>query len=248
MFERHPVAVVLIGWAILLLGTSGAALATLAVRIARTGELHLSFLVFNLFLAWIPVLFALAVFATARSRAPGWVLLGVSAPWLVFLPNAPYLWTDLIHLAGHPRPLFVTDLVVILSFATAGLAVGYASLSLVHAAFERRFGPRVAWSMVAFVLPVTSVGISIGRVLRWNSWEAATRLDELIALVAMRLSDPTGNPGLVAVCTLMTACLAVSYALVFALTRAVLQRGAHLAQVRDTSPIRSHRIHPPRGL
>ncbi|UQE76924.1 DUF1361 domain-containing protein [Gordonia sp. PP30] len=52
------------------------------------------FLIWNLFLAWIPLAFALA-FAVVRRRI--W-LLPLGLLWLAFLPNAPYLITDLVHL------------------------------------------------------------------------------------------------------------------------------------------------------
>ena len=58
--------------------------------------------------------------------------------------------------------------------------------------------------MVAAVLPLTSLGVYIGRVLRWNSWEAVARLDDFAGLAAGRLSDPLGSPALIAACVLMT--------------------------------------------
>ena len=82
--------------------------------------------------------------------------------WLALLPNAPYLWTDLIHLSDHGRRLFVTDFVVICSFATAGLLAGYASLYLVHSVFQRAFGAVAGWVLVAAVLPLVSFGCISG--------------------------------------------------------------------------------------
>ena len=63
------------------------------------------FLVWNLFLAWIPVYFA-GGFAVVRRRR--W-LLPLGLGWLTFLPNSPYLVTDLVHLGEGvellaPRP------------------------------------------------------------------------------------------------------------------------------------------------
>ena len=55
------------------------------------------FLVWNLTLAWVPLLLALG-FAAAR-RPWAQALLGIT--WLVFLPNAPYLVTDLVHIEGR---------------------------------------------------------------------------------------------------------------------------------------------------
>jgi uncharacterized membrane protein len=221
VFAKNPGLVVASAWALALVTTSGAACSLLALRVVRTGEWRWSFLVFNLALAWAPLLFAAGVVAVERARMPRWALVVPAAGWLIFLPNSPYLWTDLIHLAGHERRLFVTDFLVITSFAVAGLVAGYASLYLVHSTFERAFGRIAGWLLVAAVLPLVSLGIYIGRVLRWNSWEAATRLDDFVSLAVWRLGDPLGSPALIAACILMTVCLAAGYLVAWCLTRYV---------------------------
>ncbi len=65
------------------------------------------FLVWKLFLAWIPLLWALW-FAIARRT---WALMVIGAAWLAFLPNGPYLVTDLIHLSGPRGELWRPDCV-----------------------------------------------------------------------------------------------------------------------------------------
>ena len=56
-------------------------------------------LVWNLFLAWLPLGFA---FVTDRFRESRLCFLAFGFLWLLFLPNSPYLVTDLVHL--KPRP------------------------------------------------------------------------------------------------------------------------------------------------
>ena len=69
------------------------------MRTDQTGAVF-TFLFWNLFLAWIPFLLALAMTGLDRLRAPGWLLAPVSVVWLLFLPNAPYILTDFIHLGA----------------------------------------------------------------------------------------------------------------------------------------------------
>jgi hypothetical protein len=71
-----------------------------AVRMVYTGYAMYTFLVWNLFLAWLPFTFALLAY---QLRQRIWLVLPLSGLWLLFLPNAPYLITDLIHLrhSGH---------------------------------------------------------------------------------------------------------------------------------------------------
>ena len=206
-------------WSVALVGSSGFAVGLLALRVHRTGSLQWSFMVTNLALAWAPLAFALLVWLAARARTSRLLLLPPALLWLLFLPNAPYLWTDLVHLAGHPNALFVNDLVLLGSFAVAGLLAGFASLYLVQSAFERRFGATCGWMVVLASLPLAAVGVYIGRVWRWNSWEAPNRLGQLLELIRMRLTDPLGNPFFIEVCLLMTAALAAGYLVCFALTR-----------------------------
>src|SRR5437868_15255249 len=101
-------------------------------RVERTGSDYFLFLIWNLFLACIPLFASRLLWVAHRRRVPDVVQLGLLAIWLLFLPNAPYILTDLIHLRpGSPR-LYWYDLAMLLSFAGAGLLLGYSSMFDVH--------------------------------------------------------------------------------------------------------------------
>jgi uncharacterized membrane protein len=128
------------------------------------------FLVWNLFLAWIPLVFAL-LFSTARRP---WALLFLGACWLVFLPNAPYLVTDLVHLNRGGDELWRH----VLQFGFAawtGTLLGVVSLRIVHLEVERMLGRVAGWVLVAASVGLCAVGVVIGRFQRWNSWDLVTR-------------------------------------------------------------------------
>src|ERR1700761_1656394 len=84
------------------------------------------FFVWNMALAWIPVIFA-AGFAVVGRRI--W-LTALGLGWLAFLPNAPYLVTDLVHLGS------VTELWRhVMQYGVAawtGVILGGVSVHLVH--------------------------------------------------------------------------------------------------------------------
>jgi len=142
--------------------------ALLEVRKHEYGAAGYRYLVWNLTLAWIPLLVALLLVAAYRHRA-SWVgLLTLGAVWLVFLPNAPYVLTDFVHLDDQHR-LF--DTVIIASFAFTSLALGFASLLLVQLVVTRAAGALAGWLLVVGALFASSVGIYLGRVLRLNSWD-----------------------------------------------------------------------------
>ena len=85
------------------------AVSLFAGRVYLSGRLTYIFLVWNLFLAWIPYLFSLWAVSLYQSH-PGrwWYLLIPGALWLLFFPNAPYILTDFFHLKTRlPIPVCV---------------------------------------------------------------------------------------------------------------------------------------------
>ncbi|MEW5740188.1 MAG: DUF1361 domain-containing protein [Myxococcota bacterium] len=133
---------------------------------ARLVGPRLDFLWWNLLLAWIPWLLS-AVLVRTRG-AWSWPL---GAAWLVFLPNAPYLVTDLLHFKERaPVPLWF-DLLLWVSFALAGLLLGWTSLEAVARSLADRLGRAGSSVFVVSVLLLTGFGTYLGRFLRLNSWD-----------------------------------------------------------------------------
>ncbi len=159
----------------------------------ENGEKSSRGLVWNLFLAVLPLLWSTAFqAATVRGRP---VLAGVFfSLWLLFLPNAPYLLTDVLHLKpGADVPMWYL-LAVLLSCAGAGVLLGYFSLLTVHAVIEQKYGKRVGWTLAAGSLLLCGFGIYLGRFLRFNSWEVFTHPTRLLKIVAAQVSNPSAQP------------------------------------------------------
>ncbi|HET9647445.1 MAG TPA: DUF1361 domain-containing protein, partial [Microlunatus sp.] len=164
----------LAGLTVTLVALSLAAVGLLAIRIDRVGERTFVFLTWNLFLAWIPFALALAVAGVHRIRGPRLLLWVLGTGWLLFLPNAPYILTDFIHLgAAGGAPLWF-DAALIGAFAAAGLALGLASLLVVHHVVEARAGSVVGWLVAAGSLVLSAIGVYLGRFPRFNSWDVIT--------------------------------------------------------------------------
>ena len=130
-------------------------------------------LLWNLFLAALPLAWS-SIFGSAVARKR-WIWAGLSfVLWILFLPNAPYLLTDLIHLRAEVDVPLWYILAMLLSCAATGTLIGYISLMDVHAAIERRFGFAAGWTLAIASLLGCGFGIYLGRFLRWNSWDALT--------------------------------------------------------------------------
>src|SRR2546421_264179 len=92
------------------------------------------YLLWNLALAWVPFVAALGIegFSPARRRV---LLAACGLAWLLFLPNAPYLLSDLSHLR-EPSVTPWLDLSRFVAFAWAGCALGLASVRIVQRIVE----------------------------------------------------------------------------------------------------------------
>ncbi len=148
--------------------------ALIAARALLTGHgLHL-YLVWNLFLAWLPLLLALRIEASEKQAVRGWQFRGTIVAWLLFFPNAPYIFTDLTHLTLPIRPRWWTDLIIILLFAITGMVLAFISLQRLQQIVTRHRGAPIGWAFVIGVVFLSAFGVYIGRFERWNSWDVIT--------------------------------------------------------------------------
>jgi uncharacterized membrane protein len=132
-----------------------------------------SFLPFNLILAWIPLIAAVAAYIASRNRFTFYLIMPIcTLVWLIFFPNAAYLLTDFQHLtsANGSSPLWF-DVILLIWFAWTGLLLGVASLYLMQEIVAHTFSPVVGWIFAIGATALSSVGIYLGRFLRWNSWD-----------------------------------------------------------------------------
>jgi uncharacterized membrane protein len=205
-----------------LLAASAFAVAMVAVRMAYTGGASYANLVWNLVLAWVPFLIALAVYDRHRRGTPGRSLALPAVVWLLFLPNAPYLVTDffLLRWIGDAPVWF--DVLMLTAFAWTGLALGFVSLFLMQAIAQRLFGPVVAWSFAVGALALSSFGIYLGRFLRWNSWDVVVQPDRLLADLWAHAADPLTYAKPIAVTVLFTGFLTVAYGVLYTWLRLAL--------------------------
>jgi uncharacterized membrane protein len=190
----------------------------LAVRKHEYGYAGYPYLVWNLALAWIPLLLAVLLVVSYARRRSAVELVTVGAAWLLFLPNAPYVLTDFIHL-GERHRLF--DSLIIASFAFTSLALGFASLLLVQLVVTRAAGAMLGWVTAFGSLFAASVGIYLGRVLRLNSWDVVHRPGRLWEISSTRLADPFGNRHLIGFVLALCGFLTLAYLGVYGFTALV---------------------------
>ncbi|MCD6049454.1 MAG: hypothetical protein K0Q55_857 [Verrucomicrobia bacterium] len=150
-------------------------------RVLATKQFYFGYLIWNLFLAWLPLVFAITTRLLFEHCGGCRRTLLSGVAWLLFLPNASYIVTDLIHLRHHtPVPMWF-DAALFAAFAFTGVALGFVSLRLIHDVVTERKGWWHGWLFVLGVLALCGFGIYLGRVERWNSWSVLTEPQVLLA-------------------------------------------------------------------
>jgi uncharacterized membrane protein len=183
----------------------------LLTRIIWTDQIRYIFLAWNLFLAWVPLLITLFLNERikAGSRNKYCFALGLLV-WLLFLPNAPYIITDLLHLKANTHVPIWFDSILVFSFALAGLLCGLYSLFLAHHIIDRLFNQVIGWLGVVGSVGLTGFGVYLGRVERWNSWDLFTNPVRLL----MDCLQQTTNPVAIKM-TIGFTCLLLFFYLLF---------------------------------
>ncbi len=148
-------------------------------RYSMSGRKTYLFLFWNLILAFIPFLVSewMLRINFERKKVLFWSMLGI---WLLFFPNSPYILTDLFHLKPKVGAPFWYDLMLLLSYSFNGFFLGFLSLLSIEKMIEELYSK--TWSkIITFTsLIACSVGVYVGRYLRWNSWDIFTKPSTLL--------------------------------------------------------------------
>ena len=139
--------------------------------------------------------------------------------WSCF-PNAPYIVTDFVHLGQfHDKVPGLFDMMLIAWFAWTGLLLGVVSLRPMQEIVARTMGSRVGWLFVVLVTLAGSIGIYLGRFLRWNSWNVFQAPLVLADTGWDRVSQPDAGELMLGFAILFALLFPFVYATVYLLSR-----------------------------
>lgn len=110
--------------------------------------------------------------------------------WLLFFPNAPYILTDLFHLGNTVSMPKWFDLILILSFAWAGLYAGFKSLQDIQRMLTKFMSERKSMLIIVLLLFSAAFGVYIGRFERWNSWDLITHPFSVVVDILEKIIHP----------------------------------------------------------
>lgn len=174
-----------------LIATSVLCTVLIAVRAFQVEYDQYRFLLWNLFLAWLPLLVSIFTVMMARhfkGKGSAMLLILCGVVWLLLYPNAPYLTTDFIHLIADPnygyghsdRLLLWYDLVTFFLFSWCGLLLGYLSMKHFHSLVSHYLNEWIGWTFIVIVSFLGGFGVYLGRVVRLNSWDVVSSPFRLI--------------------------------------------------------------------
>jgi uncharacterized membrane protein len=170
----------------LLYAFTGFVLLLIAGRMVYFNSLHYAFLGINLFLAWIP--YYISRYFT-KLPLP-WLQWGLMGLWLLFLPNAFYIVTDLIHLRQPSMAPVWLDALIVFSAAMAGMIMALASLYRAEKFLTRYLKAWQVQVAMAGILLASGFGVYLGRFLRWYSWDVVAQPLSFFSSVANRIAFP----------------------------------------------------------
>lgn len=165
----------------------------------------------NLFLALIPVALAFLIVRLAQMpavRAHVMAKVGLGALvviWLAFLPNTCYLLTEWRHYLSelnqsgmysqwafgrdHSAMLWlINNAIYFFGYSMFGM-ITFALAIRPMAQLARRWVPRV-WLLGIPLFPLLALGVYLGLVLRYNSWDLVTRPDIVLRTIQNTLVHP----------------------------------------------------------
>jgi uncharacterized membrane protein len=185
----------------------GFSIALYICRVLYTGSFLFMFIPWNLFLAWLPFFFSNLL----RKEQNKFGRLVWFCLWLLFLPNAPYLVTDLVHLEQRLPVPFYFDLVLLFSAAWNGLLLGLLSIKNIEEHLYQYFSLIKVKIILFGIFLLSGFGIYLGRYDRYNSWHILTQPFDLMTDITLYILRPVQHIHTWAVTILFAAAFWVMY-------------------------------------
>ena len=172
---------------------------------------YLFYLIWNIFLAFLPFLVSasllwyknqparpcqlpmesrLAHEGAGREKTYPIIFIFGLVIWLILFPNAPYLITDIIHLGANPSIPFWYDAILLFASAWIGIYLGIYSLFHIEQIFLTWCSQKKTDLIILIIILFSSLGIYLGRFLRWNSWDVFIQPKYILSDILNIFSKP----------------------------------------------------------
>lgn len=162
------------------------------LRIIIWGKVSFIYILWNIFLAFIPFIISFILLSLLKEGKLNRIIFIIGfILWLLFIPNAPYIITDFIHLGEIRSIPVIYDIFLIFSSASVGLVLGFNSFFHIEQIITTKYSPKTTSLIMGIIILVISFGIYLGRFLRFNSWDVFINHTSLIKNVWKIFSQST---------------------------------------------------------
>ena len=151
-------------------------------------------IIWNLFLALIPLTLSFYLFRPSATRSLAWwAFFGI---FIAFLPNAPYILTDSIHIlelsqADYP---FWSIIIILIPQYILFILTGFEAYAIALMKLDNYLQEQTVkqYTMLVNIVihALCVVGIYIGRFERFNSWDFVTKPGVVLITTIIDLLDP----------------------------------------------------------
>lgn len=154
------------------------------LRVIIFDKFSFVYILWNILLAFIPFLISsILLFYSEKNKLNQTLFVIGGIVWLIFLPNAPYIVTDLIHIGVVKGVPVLYDSVLLFTSAWAGLLLGMNSIYHIEKILLSKYSKKITNFIILVVILFASFGIYLGRFLRFNSWDFFTNHSSLLSSV-----------------------------------------------------------------
>ncbi len=151
------------------------AITLLLLRVKITNSTYLLFLIWNLFLAYIPYFLSSSIYKNFFNTSKKTQNSFYGLVWLLFIPSSFYILTDFTHLHFKTTFQFSLDMLIISGFSFVGFYVGLLSIQTIRQLVIAKYGNTKGNIFILTISFLSAFGIYLGRVLRFNSWDIISK-------------------------------------------------------------------------
>lgn len=158
----------------------------LLLRVKLTHDMYLLFLIWNLFLGYIPNALSSEIKNTIPGTYKFYLLLW---GWLLFIPNSFYLLTDFVHLHHFSDLQYLFDALLLTCFSIAGFYAGITSMLHIRSLLEMKYSHKTCRQILISLCYISAFGVYLGRILRFNSWDILSNPVKLFITILKSLDN-----------------------------------------------------------
>ncbi|HEY5589286.1 MAG TPA: DUF1361 domain-containing protein [Candidatus Paceibacterota bacterium] len=142
------------------------------LRVIIWGKVSFVFILWNIILAFIPYVISSLLLVYIKKENFNKIIFTIGCIlWLLFIPNAPYIITDFIHLGDTRSIPLLFDILLLFSSTIIGLYFYFRSLFHIEHIITMKYSSKTTSLIMGVIILLISFGIYLGRFLRFNSWD-----------------------------------------------------------------------------